>query len=155
MIFKLIVCNMHLESYEFSVDRENSIYQFFSLGGNQPLEMMVHFQLIGFNFYNIAFGMYDHQKQKIDEFARTRNNDTIKTFSTLAAIIYDFTTYHNDSIIILIGATRSRNRLFRMIISLYFELINNEYKIYGAYDYKWEKFRPNRDYNSFYFLRNI
>lgn len=53
----------------------------------------------------------------------------------------------------LIGVTKSRNRLFRIIIALYFELIQNEFKIYGANNDRWEKFSPNRAYDSFYFQR--
>jgi hypothetical protein len=144
---------MYLECYEFLTDRENSIYRFSSSGDFQTIEMMVHFQLIGFNYYNISFGVYNHQTGKIDIYTRTRNNDTTKIFSTLAHIIFDFTNHQHDAIIILIGATKSRNRLFRIIISLYFELIQNEFKIYGAYNDKWEKFSSNRAYDSFYFQR--
>lgn len=144
---------MYLECYEFSTDRINSIYRFYSSGDNQTIEMMVHFQLIGFNYYNISFGVYDYLTQKIDVYTRTRNNDTIKLFSTLANIILDFTNHQQCSIILLIGATKSRNRLFRIIITLYFELIQNEFKIYGANNDRWEKFNPNRAYDSFYFQR--
>ncbi len=144
---------MYLEYYEFLTDRENSIYRFSSSGDFQTIEMMVHFQLIGFNYYNISFGVYNYRTEKIDVYTRTRNNDTTKVFSTLAHIIIDFTNYQHDSIILLIGATKSRNRLFRIIISLYFELIQNEFKIYGAHNGSWEKFSSNRAYDSFYFKR--
>lgn len=61
---------MYLECYEFLTDRENSIYRFSSSGDFQTIDMMVHFQLIGFNYYNISFGVYNHLTEKIEEFTK-------------------------------------------------------------------------------------
>jgi hypothetical protein len=61
---------MYLECYEFLTDRENSIYRFSSSGHFQTIDMMAHFQLIGFNYYNISFGVYNYLTEKIEEFAK-------------------------------------------------------------------------------------
>lgn len=144
---------MHLPHYPYEVSNDSRDYEFISVGPNGSIRKAVRFLEIEENIFNLGFGDLDSTSGMIDDLARTNNNDSKKVLATIAAIVSDFMFSKEDAIILAAGNSLSRNRLYRIGISTNLNAINPQFEIFGYRFGKWEVFRKENEYESFFVRR--
>ena len=105
---------MNLEKYPVVSDNDHRAYEFLSEGPNGTIKKVVFYQEIDENIFNLAFGDWDEINQKIDDGARSNNNDRDKVIATVASTIIDFMKYHPDATVVAKGSTSARTRLYQI-----------------------------------------
>ena len=103
------------------------------------------------NIYNLAFGDFNEETKKIDDFSITNNGDSIKVLATVASTVYAFTEKYPKAWIFATGSTIVRTRLYRMGITNNLAEIKEDFKVYGLTidANKWEEFIVGEDYEAF------
>lgn len=142
---------MKEDGYSFPKSPETHHYEFFSEGPNGRIRKVVQYQLIDEinNVFNLAFGDWDEERNMIDDLSKSNNNDRQKVLITVAQTIIHFLNIHPYAIIIAIGSTKSRTRLYQMGISLFWEEIKSNFYIDGYINERWEGFERKRNYEAF------
>lgn len=105
---------MNLDKYPIISDNEHMAYEFLSEGPNGTVKKVVFFQEIGDNLYNLAFGDWDEIKQKIDDKARSNNNDRDKVLATVASTVIDFIKYYPEASVFARGSTPAEQGFTRL-----------------------------------------
>ncbi|MCE7072891.1 hypothetical protein LZG74_21430 [Dyadobacter sp. CY327] len=161
---------MNIESYTTELVGETE-FKFFSEGKNGRFEMRIRFERIGFNFYNLAFGLWNASLMNIEDSVQLLNGDMDKILGTVANVAMAFLQNNRNisiaaSGITLPGEQPLRTRKYQMGISKYlfelnticnvfgFKAIRNENKeISGTWPYEWEgeweEFRIGSNYDAF------
>jgi hypothetical protein len=102
------------------------------------------------NLYNLAFGDWNEEEQRLDDLITSNNQDTDKIFATIAAAIIDFNKHYPWATIYVIGSTPARTRLYQMQISKYLDEIAIDFEVFGVIEYeKLVPFSPGIKYLSF------
>ena len=140
---------MDLEKYSVVSDNNHIAYEFLSEGSSGTIKKVVFYQEIDNNVFNLAFGDWDEDHQKINDRIRSNNSDRDKVLSTVASTVIDFMKYHPKAEIFAQGSTPSRTRLYQMGIFANLEKIGKLFNIQGFYDGHWEPFEGGRNYNEF------
>lgn len=142
---------MRLKRYTYTASPGFLQYEFESKGPKGILKKVVRYNKMegGKNLYNLAFGDLDVQTEEINDFIVSNNNDRIRVLATVAGTVIDFTQKHPEAIIFAAGSTPSRNRLYRMGISLNWREISTIFYVWGFIEGKWEPYKPNTAYEAF------
>jgi hypothetical protein len=143
---------MKIKTYPFAKRPESYHYEFYSEGPNGRIRKVVeYFRLPGqeTEVFNLAFGDWDEENLRINDLVISDNSDRDKVLATVAATILDFMKDHPDVIIIAIGSTLSRTRLYQMGIARVLEDVNQEFQIQGYKDDSWQPFRKGVNYSAF------
>lgn len=140
---------MHLSYYPYKIGDDFRSYEFISVGPNGNIKKRVHFSWFAPNVYNLGFGDLDFITGEIDDMAITNNNDSKKVLITVARIVHDFIVTHKEISIIAIGNSSSRNRLYRIGITVNWDAINTEFDILGFSNGTWERFEKQKNYDGF------
>lgn len=140
---------MHLEKYKTVADHDYLSYKFFSVGPKGIIKKGIQYKKIKEDVYNLAFGDWNEQEQKIDDTVRSNNNDRDKVLATVAATVIDFISHHPKKAIFAIGATVSRTRLYQMGIHANWQQIDKLFIIMGFINGEWEVFVKGRNYEAF------
>ncbi|WP_235280483.1 DUF6934 family protein [Myroides profundi] len=111
---------MQYPSYSLTTDRENSIYEFTSIGKNQAIKKLIIFELIKgeAKVYNLSFGdstNYNGDLLRIDDRIVSNNGDMNRVLATVFRAVLDFTKDKIDCKVVFKGSTPSRTRLYRMV----------------------------------------
>lgn len=134
------------------------VYAFYSDGPRGSIRKVVEFQQIkgmSKNFFNLLFGDWDESAGKVDDTARSNNNDGKKTLFTVAGIIQYFMELYPKAIIMAVGSTHARTRLYQINITAYWEEIRLRYQIYGKFKGEWLPFEKGVNYQEFLVFRKI
>jgi len=99
--------------------------------------------------YLISFGDLDPITRRLNDKAISNNSDTAKVVFTLAKIILDFTELFPEARLFFTGSTKSRTRLYQMMINKYRDMIQTIFTIDAYYYGQEETFILGRNYNSF------
>jgi hypothetical protein len=140
---------MNLKKYSIVTDNNHVAYEFLSEGPNGTIKKVVFYQNIGENVFNLAFGDWDETKQKINDKARSNNNDLIKVLATIASTVIDFIKRHPDAIIFAEGVTPAKTRLYQMGINSNWQEIDQFFDVMGNFKGNWERFKQDRNYQAF------
>lgn len=142
---------MGVDKYEVLAGGNHRVYEFLSQGARGTIKKVIVYQkMSGFdNTFNLAFGDWDEQNQKINDQSRTNNNDRDKVLATVASTISDFIEYNPGSSIFVRGSTAARTRLYEIGIASHLEMINKDFDIYGLYKGDWELFERGKHYDAF------
>ncbi len=140
---------MQLEKYVIVVDQHHLTYEFFSKGPKGLIKKGVEYREIEKNYFNIGFGDWNEEQQKLDDSARSNNSDRDKVLSTVAITVVDFMRYHPKAIIIAKGSTPSRTRLYQISIHANWQQISSEFNVEGFRNGQWEAFEKGRNYEAF------
>ena len=104
----------------------------------------------GISYYNLGFGDWNKDEEKLDDFIATNNLDTEMVLATIASIVIDFSTRFPEVVIYATGSTDSRTRRYQMGINKYFNDIETLFDIYGyVEDNGWEDFKKGKNYDAF------
>lgn len=151
---------MQYPSYSFTTDRENSIYEFTSIGENQAIKKLIIFTPVKgeYKVYNLSFGdrtNYDGDLLRIDDRIVSNNGDMNKVLATIFRAVLDFTKDKGFYKIVFRGSTPSRTRLYRMVLSTNYEELSEYFNIYGVHSNGTVVFfAKNTDYQGFLITPN-
>lgn len=146
---------MKYSRYEYQADDELHFYEFTSVGAKGEIKKVVEYSKMNIeNFYNLAFGDYDEEKQEINDKVVTNNGDGLKVLATVASTVYAFTGKYPNAHIFATGSTEVRTRLYRMGITNNLTEIQEDFQIYGMkHDETFEEFVVGEDYIGFLITR--
>ena len=145
---------MNYNNYEFRSNRLLDIFEFTSIGRNGSIKKIVYFSETALKgFYNMGFGDTDPATGKINDKAVTNNGDIEMVLATLTSILLVFTNKYPEAWIYMEGATESRTRLYRIVISSHLTEIKKYFHVFGLKKNTWQKFRKNNKYSAFLIKR--
>ena len=140
---------MNLDKYPVvSVDNRKA-YEFLSEGPKGTIKKFVHFEEIGKNLFNLAFGDWSEENQIINDKTRSNNDDRDKVLATVAATVIDFMKSYPGATIFAEGITPAKTRLYQMGINQNWLEISQLFTIKGLYEDRWEPFTHSKNYNAF------
>ena len=132
---------MKLDRYELQAGDKLLTYEFLSEGSKGEIVKLIQFTLVNENnLYNLAFGDKDPVSGIIDDKVVTDNGDREKVLATVVAAVYAFTDYVPFAWIYATGSTASRTRLYRIGINKYFELMEEDFEVFGQLKGEWEQY---------------
>jgi hypothetical protein len=143
---------MDLEAYPLFSNNHNRVYEFYSEGPRGKIKKIVFYKQLeewGGNIFNLSFGDWDEEKQKINDKVTSNNADRKKVLFTIAATVLDFTKHYPGAVVYARGVTPSRTRLYQIGIASYLEEITQLFKMYGFSSGTWEDFKRGRNYEAF------
>ena len=142
---------MKLDRYEFKSGDKFLTYEFLSEGPKGKIQKVIQFSLVNQSnfFYNLAFGDLNIRTGEIDDGVITDNGDSEKVLATVVAAIYAFCDKFPKAWIYATGSTEARTRLYRMGINKYFEIVQEDFEIFGLTQNEWEHFIKGKDYQAF------
>jgi hypothetical protein len=114
-----------------AVTEDFGTFDFISCGRNGNILKRVAFtQTEDKGVYNLALGDVDEDNE-IDDLAITDNGDRNVVIATVVFIVEAYTRRFPERRIAFRGSTAERTRLYRMVISIYFEELSALYEIWG------------------------
>ena len=143
---------MNNQKYLYKSEEFLKIYEFVSEGPKGTIHIMIEYSETGNeNIYNLAFGDFNEETKKIDDFSITNNDDSIKVLATVVSTVYAFTEKYPKAWIFATGSTIVRAWLYRMGITNNLAEIKEDFKVYGLTidANKWEEFIFGEDYEAF------
>lgn len=130
------------------------IFEFISEGPKGRIVKMVSYTSMHIpGVYNLGFGDKNIITGAIDDNIITDNGDSKKVLATVAYTLYDFTNAYPKLMIHAKGNTEARTRLYRMGIANNFELIKDDFDIYGKLNGRNFRFERNKNYDAFFAKR--
>jgi hypothetical protein len=143
---------MESESYELKRSEDHLQYKFNSEGPKGRIVKAVRFQHrpeLGREVYNLAFGDYDEHTDRLDDRIVSDNGDRERILYTIAKAAIDFFKERPFGIIMIIGTTKSRVRLYQIKISIFWAEIKTHYEVLGKYQGRWAPFEKGINYEEF------
>jgi hypothetical protein len=141
---------MKLDRYELKASDKFLTYEFLSEGPKGKIYKLIQFSLVNQdNLYNLAFGDKNPETGEIDDRAITDNGDSEKVLATVVAAVYAFCDLFPQAWIYATGSTAARTRLYRMGINKYFDLVQEDFEIFGQTQSEWERYIKGKDYQAF------
>jgi hypothetical protein len=141
---------MHLDRYPVYRVKDSMMFEFTSEGRFGKIEKMIVYSPIGNSgFFNLGFGDKNVYTGELDGLIITNNGDSKKVLATVASTLYTFTDLYPNALVLALGATYARTRLYRMEIANNFELIKNDFKILGFKNGYWQPFQKNVEFDQF------
>ncbi len=144
---------MKLPKYQVSADDERLLYEFFSEGPRGSIKKTVIYSLIEDGLFNLAFGDWNEELNKLDDSIRSNNGDRDKILATVASTVIDFTDRFPQAEIFTEGSTPARTRLYQIGISNNLEEISEDFEIQGYMKQEWSPFRKSVNYEAFLIKR--
>ena len=143
---------MKIATYPFVKRPESYYYEFYSEGPNGSIKKVVeYFKLDEWEaeVYNLAFGDWDEENNRINDLSISNNADREKILATVAATVTDFMVNHSEAIIVAAGSTTSRTRLYQMGIAKVLHEIDQAFEIQGYTNNSWQPFQKGVNYSAF------
>lgn len=142
---------MKLDRYEFKSGDTFSTYEFLSEGPKGKIEKVIQFTLINQAnlFFNLAFGDKNLETGEIDDMIITDNGDSEKVLATVVSAVYAFCDKFPKAWIYATGSSAARTRLYKMGINKYFDIVEDDFEIFGLTENEWERFIKGKNYQAF------
>ncbi len=145
---------MNVDQYPLTIGDSSMVYEFYSEGVKGRIAKLVIYRETYYEgFYNLAFGDKDEEAGAIDDLVITNNGDSQKVLATVASTLLHFTDKFPHINVMAVGRTKSRTRLYRMGICNNFEMIEENFEVYGRKNNVWEAFAKNVEYDAFFVKR--
>jgi hypothetical protein len=139
--------------YPIKADAGHYTFEFFSEGPRGSVKKTVIYSQIEDDLFNLAFGDWNEELNKLDDSIRTNNGDRDKVLATVASTALDFTDKLSHIEIFAEGSSPARTRLYQMGIGNNLEEIREYFVIQGYRDNAWEAFQRGRNYEAFLIKR--
>ncbi len=147
---------MFLDRYEVEINQNSTIYEFISKGKKGEIKKMIRYSATNLkDFFNLGFGDLDEKTGKIDDTVVTDNGDSEKVLATVATSVYAFTANNLEAWVFIEGRGLGRKRLYRIAITKYLDIIEEDFVVFGLLDNAWQPFLKNQDYEAFAIKRHI
>jgi len=142
---------MKLDRYEFKAGDKFLTYEFLSEGPKGKIPKVIQFSLVNQAslLFNLAFGDKDRETGEIDDMVITDNDDSEKVLGTVVAAVYAFCDKFPEAWIYATGSTEARTRLYKMGINKYFDIVQEDFEIFGLTQNEWERFIKGKNYQAF------
>ena len=141
---------MNLEQYELKAERSFMVFEFESEGPKGRIIKLVQFNETNLkDVFNLAFGDKDLITGGINDSVVSNNNDSSKVLATVVATVYAFTDKYPDAWIYATGSTKSRTRMYRMGLTKYLIVVEEDFDLYGQRTGEWEAFQKGVEYEAF------
>lgn len=141
---------MRIVKYPVTVGETSMVFEFISKGIHGSIsKLIIYNQTHLHNFYNLGFGDKNETTGQIDDEVVTNNGDSEKVLATVASTLYIFMEKFPDAMVFAIGSTKARTRLYRIGISNNLIEIQEDFKIYGLAEDKWQDFQKQKEYKAF------
>ena len=138
-----------MDRYEVFADASRRIYEFLSIGPKGTIRKVIRYKTIAKGIFNLAFGDWNEEDQKLEDKARSNNQDRDKVLATVAFTVLDFLEYHPGAAIFIEGSTQARTRLYQMQIKSALPWISQLVHVKGRLGWKWEVLRKGGNYEAF------
>lgn len=149
---------MFLKPYELEANKDFTSFKFISIGVKGRISKIIQFIPIGIvseAVFNLAFGDKVAGTEDYDDAIVSDNGDAEKILITIAHTVFRFTNRNPGCWIYARGGSPSRNRLYRMGISKYLDVISKDFRVMGEVKEDWELFSPGKNYSAFLFKRKL
>jgi hypothetical protein len=140
-------------SNDYYASDDYRMYEFHSEGSRGRIKKVVLYEKIGMNLFNLSFGDWNEEFQKIDDSSRSNNGDRDKVLATVAFTALDFTDKFPNARIVAEGSSSSRTRLYQMGITHNLLEINKNFEVEGFTDDLWIPFQRGKNYEAFLIQR--
>lgn len=144
---------MNFERYDYKANESFLDYEFYSEGPKGVIKKVVRFTLVSlpsFNYYNLGFGDWNEEEQRIDDFVISNNQDAERVLATVAATVMDFTTCYPGVVVYAEGSCPVRTRRYQMGINKHWSEINPFFEVYGLVENQgFLPFEHGRNYRAF------
>ncbi len=138
--------------YKYRRGKDIFNYDFESEGPKGSIAKKVRFDLMAdfpFHVYNVAFGDWDAEQEKLNDSVTTNNADKNEVLATVAATILEFIHTCPKALVYVKGSTPSRTRLYQMAISSFYSDISQFFIIKGYIKGQWHLFEKGINYEAF------
>jgi hypothetical protein len=133
---------MKNECYLLDADEKKEIFNFFSEGPKGIIKKTIQYEMLATNVYNLGFGDWDEIKHRINDKARTNNGDRDKILTTVARSVAHFIEYHPGALILAVGESPAKTRLYQIGINRNWAEISTQYIVQGFRKGVWAAFEP-------------
>lgn len=141
---------MKVEKYALRSENNFETFSFISQGPKGKVLKLIEFQAMdSTDTFNLAFGDQDPTTGSINDIVVTNNGDTEKVLATVVDAIYAFFDKHPYAYVYATGSTPARTRLYRMGITRFYQLMQNDFVLFGQMDNEFVPFKPGTDYEGF------
>lgn len=147
--------NMKYNRYEYQTEDELHYFEFISIGKKGEIKKIVEYTKVSVdNIYNLGFGDYDKEGNRIDDKIVTNNGDSQKVLATVVSTVYAFTGKYPEAWVFATGSNEVRTRLYRMGITNNLTELQEDFFVYGMkIDETLEEFIIGEDYLGFLVTR--
>ena len=97
----------------------------------------------------MSFGDWEEINGDLNDLVISNNKDTSKVLFTVCQTITEFSKHYPKANILIIGSTKSRTRLYQMIIAQNKNEIDKRFEIQGLKNEIWENFTFGITYEAF------
>ncbi|WP_295117357.1 hypothetical protein [uncultured Chitinophaga sp.] len=152
---------MNLDRYEFQAGYNYHVFTFKSTGPNGVVPKVITYQPTqiktpdGRQIVNIAFGDWNNDKNDLDDYSRSNNSDRDKVLATVASTIILYCVKHGSPVIMAMGSTPARTRLYQMGLNMHWAEIKSMFWVKGWANGRWTDFRPGVNFEAFLVIRKI
>ena len=144
---------MNFERYHYKASECFLDYEFYSKGPKGVIKKVVRFTLVSmqsFSYYNLGFGDWNEDEQRIDDFVISNNQDAERVLATVAATVMDFTANYPNVVVYAEGSSVARTRRYQMDINKYWAEINIHFDVYGLIENQgFRPFKQGYNYTAF------
>lgn len=142
---------MKLDRYEFKSGDKFLTYEFLSEGPKGKIDKLIQCSLVNQDtlFFNLAFGDKNQETGEIDDMIITDKGDSEKVLATVVAAVYAFCDKFPTAWIYATGSTNARTRHYKMGINKYFDIVHQDFEIFGLTENEWERFIKGKNYQAF------
>ena len=145
---------MNYPTYLLHASENVKFFEFVSDGVKGKIQKVIAYtETQTVNMYNLGFGDKDLDTGEIDDMVVSDNGDTALVLATVFKSLYLFTDEYPESWVVFTGSTESRTRLYRRLVSQNYDIIAQDFDVYGLINGKWTSFLNNESYQAFLLKR--
>ena len=143
-----------LERYPLKKPSAFGVFDFVSMGPKGAIQKRIVFEDTEVDgMYNLAFGDYNPENEKLDDAVVTDNHDRDKVLATVVETVFSFLEANPLALIYAKGRDPIRTRLYQISINKYLPDADPKYQIFGEQDGHIEPFAPGINYDGFYLMK--
>jgi hypothetical protein len=147
---------MRVDKYKLRFEASATSFRFVSEGPKGNIRKLIIFQPTELsNVFNLAFGDEVGVAGDLDDVVVSGNGDSEKVLATVVSALYVFFEKYPNASILAVGSTSARNRLYRMGITKFFELIIQDFYLFGLVGEEFYDFKLDKSYSGYLVQRKF
>lgn len=146
---------MNYKPYTLNINKDNTRFQFQSIGKRGVFEKIIQFRPLSDAIYNLALLDYNPLTHQENDLSITDNGDMPEVLATVMKAIKLFFIYYPDKAVYFKGSSKSRTRLYQISINKTYLDIEKDLIIYGSISNGWVPFEPNLSFDSFLIVKSV
>jgi hypothetical protein len=137
------------KAYLTQSNKENTRFQFQSIGKRGVFDKLIYFTPLTIDTYNLSLVDYNTVTGSYDDLSVSDNGDMPEVLSTVISTIRKFLNSNPGNKIYFEGSTRARTRLYQIVISKVYNPEQSDLLISGLQEGHWLPFEPNINFEGF------